>query len=109
MIDILSFPFEGINKGSQIFLHLLKSLKDLDHGDRVVGFYHRNSSESRKSQILDDLKKPLFSKDKKLLCVVATVSLGKEDIVGIWLSNLKPFLLKGWVWTYVCPIQLSSV
>ena len=41
-----------------------------------MAFYHRNSSEARKKEILEDLQLPLGSTEKKLLCVVATVSLG---------------------------------
>ena len=66
----------SINKGSQIFLHLLKSLCGDSHSDRNVAFFHRNSSEERKLEILTDLKLPLTSPVKKLCCVVATVSLG---------------------------------
>ena len=44
---------------------------------RRVAFFHRNSSENRKKEILNDLQLPLGSQDKKLICVVATVSLGK--------------------------------
>ena len=68
----------GINKGSSIYLHLLRKLGDSDGGDRRVAFYHRNTSEKRKEEILRDLKLPLMSPDKKLLAVVATISLGKN-------------------------------
>ena len=46
---------------------------------REVAFYHRNTSERRKEEVLKDLKLPLNSPDKKLLVVVATVSLGMEN------------------------------
>ena len=41
-----------------------------------MAFYHRNTSEKRKQEILNDLKLPLACEKKKLLAVVATVSLG---------------------------------
>ena len=66
----------GINKGTQIYLHLLKLLHSNPCEDRRIGFFHRNTSESRKREILADLKLPLNSVSKKLVCVVATVSLG---------------------------------
>ena len=68
----------GINKGSAIFLHLLRELAEETGavGPRRVAFYHRNSSDSRKQDILADLQLPLDSSEKSLLCVVATVSLG---------------------------------
>ena len=65
---------EGINKGSSVYLFLLKQL---GVEQRRVAFYHRNTSEQRKQDILEDLKKPLSSPGKKYLAVVATVSLGK--------------------------------
>jgi hypothetical protein len=67
----------GINKGSAIFLHLLKELSEFDSTTRRVAFFHRNSSDVRKQEILKDLQLPLGSQEKKLICVVATVSLGK--------------------------------
>jgi hypothetical protein len=69
--------FIGINKGTAIFLSILKSLNDPCEEGRSVGFYHRNTSMARKQEILEDLKLPIISQDKKLLCVVATVSLGR--------------------------------
>ena len=71
--------FLGINKGSSIFLHLLKHLSVSEEDVREVAFYHRNTSERRKEEVLKDLKLPLNSPDKKLLVVVATVSLGMEN------------------------------
>ena len=70
----------GINKGTHVYLHLLRHRKQTEGGDRRVAFYHRNTSEARKQEILDDLKKPLTCSDKKLLAVVATISLGKSFI-----------------------------
>ena len=67
----------GINKGAEIFLHLLKQLVQPEDSSRKVAFFHRNSSDDRKKAILEDLQLPLGSKNKKLICVVATVSLGK--------------------------------
>ena len=67
----------SINKGSEVFLHILRSLISLNHFNRPVAFYHRNTSEERKVAILNDLKLSLNSPDKVLRCVVATVSLGK--------------------------------
>ena len=69
----------GINKGTAVYLYILKALMDRDDVSRPVGFYHRNTSEDRKEEILKDLKLPLISLDKKLQCVVATVSLGKSQ------------------------------
>ena len=60
-----------------MYLHLLRELGQDDCGNRQVAFYHRNTSEKRKRDILADLQLPFNSKDKKLTCVVATVSLGK--------------------------------
>ena len=67
----------GINKGTAVYLNILKALLDPSKESRPVGFYHRNTSDDRKEEILNDLKLPLNSVDKKLQCVVATVSLGK--------------------------------
>ena len=67
----------GINKGSQVYLHLLRELGQDDNGNRQVAFYHRNTSEKRKQEILADLQLPFNSADKKMTCVVATVSLGR--------------------------------
>ena len=66
----------GINKGSDIFLHLLKELTIPLSEERRVAFYHRNISDKRKKEIIEDLQLPLNSKEKRLICVVATVSLG---------------------------------
>ena len=41
-----------------------------------MAFYHRNSSDKRKQEIIRDLQLPLNAGDKQLICVVATVSLG---------------------------------
>ena len=41
-----------------------------------MAFYHRNSNDKRKQEIIRDLQLPLNSRDKQLICVVATVSLG---------------------------------
>ena len=69
--------FSGINKGSAIFLHLLQKLAKTGTSEtRRVAFYHRNTSEDRKKEILADLQLPMGSEKKTLLCVVATVSLG---------------------------------
>ena len=66
----------GINKGASIYLHLLRELGYEGENERKVAFYHRNSSEQRKQAILKDLQLPLGSRDKHIICVVATVSLG---------------------------------
>ena len=71
------FLFEGINKGSSIYLHILKQLGLSEDGQKRVAFFHRNTSDARKQDILEDLKKPISSQGKKLIAVVATVSLGK--------------------------------
>ena len=73
-ICMLTF-IAGINKGSGIFLHILKELNDKV---RRVAFFHRNSSDSRKEAILRDLQLPIGSSEKQLICVVATVSLGNN-------------------------------
>ena len=67
---------QGINKGSSVFLFLLKQLSEPGH--RNVAFYHRNSSDLRKEMILKDLKLPLNSAEKQLVAVVAPVSLGRN-------------------------------
>ena len=59
-----------------MYLHILRELGQDDHGNRQVALYHRNTSEHRKQEILADLQLALDSPEKKLLCVVATVSLG---------------------------------
>ena len=71
----------GISKGTRVYLHLLKSLQDMSGGFRKVGFFHRNTTESRKKDILEDLKLPLASSQKRLICVVATVSLGTHFVI----------------------------
>ena len=68
----------GINKGSYVFLHLVRRLEETVEGERCVAFYHRNTSDLRKEEILNDLQLPLSSPNKKLLAVVVTVSLGKK-------------------------------
>ena len=55
-------------------------LKDPSCGGRLIAFYHRNTSEERKEEILQDLKLPLNCNEKKLRCVVATVSLGFAEL-----------------------------
>ena len=45
---------------------------------RNVAFFHCNTSTPRKEEILQDLKLPHFSSDKKLQCVIATISLGTD-------------------------------
>ena len=70
--------FTGINKGCSVFLYCLKHLSFPGQSHREVAFYHRNTSETRKMQILRDLKLPLNSPEKQLNVVVATVSLGKN-------------------------------
>ena len=65
-----------INKGSEIFLFLLKHLSPYRDDDRNVAFFHRNTKEERKAEILKDLQLDLNNLDKKYRCVVATVSLG---------------------------------
>ena len=71
------FLVRSINKGTEVFLHLLKSLHDPSSKIRNVVFFHRNTTESRKEFILNDLKLPLGSAEKTIQCVIATVSLGK--------------------------------
>ena len=68
--------FQGINKGSAVFLHILRELDDFASEVRRVAFYHSHTSESRKAEILKDLQLPLTSQQKKILCIVSTVSLG---------------------------------
>ena len=69
-------------------MHILKTLKKPGNDDRLVALYHRNSSEERKEEILHDLKIPLDSNDKKLQCVVSTVSLGWSELFTFLWSNL---------------------
>ena len=84
---IIEFLFEGINKGSSIYLYILKQVGLSEDGDKRVAFFHRNTSDARKQDILEDLKKPLSSQGKKLIAVVATVSLGKPLVNHIFLSQ----------------------
>ena len=76
----------GINKGSSIYLHLRRNIQELDQDSYPVAFYHRNTSDKRKEEILKDLQLPLGHPDKMLLVVVATVSLGRISC----LSALQP-------------------
>ena len=69
----------GINKGSAVFLHLVRELA-VPEKERRVAFFHSNTSEARKEAILRDLQLPLGSQDKRLVCVVATVSLGNTSM-----------------------------
>ena len=68
----------GINKGCDIYLYLLKEFNDFSSLKRKIALYHSNSNNQRKEEILCDLQKPLGSPDKHIICVVATVSLGKS-------------------------------
>ena len=84
MLDKIKFYSEiitGINKGSQVYLHLLKELSEARSRKRRIAFFHRNTSDSRKKQILEDLQLPLGSEEKELICVVATISLGTISFV----------------------------
>ena len=77
----------GINKGSAIYLHVLHELSSPSQRTREVAFYHRNTSEPRKKEILEDLQLPLGSEDKLIKCVVATVSLGNypyQSYSNVW-------------------------
>ena len=58
-------------------MHLRRNVQNSEEDVIPVAFYHRNTSTARKLEILTDLKLPLTDPDKKLLVVVATVSLGK--------------------------------
>ena len=58
-----------------MFLHLVRELANQED-ERRVAFFHSNTSEHRKEAILRDLQLPLGSKEKRFICVVATVSLG---------------------------------
>ena len=62
-----------------MFLHLVRELATQED-ERRVAFYHSNSSEDRKAAILKDLQLPLGSEKKRLICVVATVSLGIRNL-----------------------------
>ena len=66
----------GINRGCEVYLHLLKYLNSSTLSERQIAFYNRNTSEERKLEILQDLKLPIRSQSKQYRCVVATVSLG---------------------------------
>ena len=44
--------------------------------EKLVAFYHRNTSEVRQKEILYDLSLPLDSTSKQLKAVIGTVSLG---------------------------------
>ena len=71
----------GINKGSEVFLFMLKHLSPCLKSDRSVAFFHGNTKEERKAEILQDLKLDLNNLDKKYRCVVATVSLGSFHFI----------------------------
>ena len=66
----------GINKGSAIFLHLLREFDDFSSKHRKIALFYSNTSEQRKDEILTDLQKPLGCPDKHIICTVSTVSLG---------------------------------
>ena len=68
---------------NRIYLNLLKTVNDCRKEQRQIAFYHRNTNQGRKEQILSDLKLPLTSEDKKILCVVATVSLGMNIFINL--------------------------
>ena len=74
-----------------MFLHLLKEVGQDGNGIRQVALYHRNTSDQRKREILLDLQLPLGSPDKKLICVVATVSLGKINSFVIFVTVIHNF------------------
>ena len=74
-----------------MFLHLLKEVGQDGNGIRQVALYHRNTSDQRKREILLDLQLPLGSPDKKLICVVATVSLGKINSFVIFVIVIHNF------------------
>ena len=82
-LNLVLFLFQGINKGTHIYLHLLKTVNDPKKEHRQIAFYHRNTNKERKEQILSDLKLPLTSEEKKILCVVATVSLGMNIFLNL--------------------------
>ena len=66
----------SVKHGTEIFFHLLKLFESTTYGRQAVAFYHSNSSEKRRSQILEDLSLPLNHRDKILKATVATISLG---------------------------------
>ena len=66
----------SINSGTEIYFFLLKMIGIASGGDKTVAFFHRNSSDKRRKEILQDLSLPLNSPSKKLKAVVATISLG---------------------------------
>ena len=74
-----NITFLGINRGSAVYLYILKALNSQLSEDRKVAFYHRNTSDPRKAEILEDLKLPIGHPEKKIQCVIATVSLGNMN------------------------------
>ena len=83
ILQLKSEIITGINKGSQVFLHLLKELSVAGSSKRRIAYFHRNTSDGRKKQILEDLQLPLGSEDKELICVVATISLGTISLLTL--------------------------
>ena len=69
------FIVRSINSGTEVYFNLVNMLGQFT-GQRSVAFYHSNTSENRKNDILRDLSLPLNSPDKRLNAVVATASLG---------------------------------
>ena len=80
----------GINKGAAIYLHVLRELGADGVDQRKVAFFHRNSSDKRKEAILKDLQLPLGDEEKKILCVVATVSLGELRFKLSFMTIIRP-------------------
>ena len=70
------FIVRSINSGTEIYFNLIDMLGQYTSSQRSVAFYHSNTTENRKKDILRDLSLPLSSPDKKLNAVVATISLG---------------------------------
>ena len=69
------FIVRSINSGTEVYFKLINMLGQFT-GQRSVAFYHSNTSENRKNDILRDLSLPLNSPNKRLNAVVATISLG---------------------------------
>ena len=69
------FIVRSINSGTEVYFTLIAMLGEFTN-KKSVAFYHSNSSDGRKSEILYDLALPTNSPEKILKAVVSTISLG---------------------------------
>ena len=69
------FIVRSVKSGTEVYFYLLKMLS-MHSTEKIVAFYHSNTSDKRKQEILLDLSLPINCPSKLLKAVVATVSLG---------------------------------